>query len=129
MPKVELTCPHCGGHFEYEYIPGASASAVRLGTKRYMKCPLCSRWGTFDLHPKASLNGVPRSEDAPVYDDRRHFLRQAPWLFVPFGVILISLIWASAYPAFVFWLDISMVLLLLIGVLVALATARLPLRK
>ncbi|MEM0129768.1 MAG: hypothetical protein QXG65_06400 [Thermoplasmata archaeon] len=44
-----LTCPHCGKTFDYEWIPGASLTAVRLGSSRYMACPLCHKWSTFNV--------------------------------------------------------------------------------
>lgn len=44
-----LTCPHCKRTFEYNWVPLASFSAVRLGKSRYMKCPLCKEWATFDI--------------------------------------------------------------------------------
>ena len=45
-----LTCPHCHREFDYDWYPGASLSAVRLGDRRYLKCPLCGKWGTFDIY-------------------------------------------------------------------------------
>jgi hypothetical protein len=44
-----LTCPKCGGQFDYEFVPGASLTAIRLGTSRYMRCPLCHRFAIFSL--------------------------------------------------------------------------------
>jgi hypothetical protein len=47
--RSRLTCPRCHQTFDYDYVPGASFTAVRLGTSRYMRCPLCRRRSTFDL--------------------------------------------------------------------------------
>ncbi len=47
--KTMVTCPKCGKSFEYEFIPGASATAIRLGSSRYMKCKMCGRWALFDI--------------------------------------------------------------------------------
>lgn len=44
-----LTCPKCGQMFDYHWVPGASLTAVRLGPRRYMACPLCHRWSMFDV--------------------------------------------------------------------------------
>jgi hypothetical protein len=49
VSRSRLTCPKCGGTFDYEYVPGASFTAVRLGSSRYLACPVCHRWSTFDL--------------------------------------------------------------------------------
>lgn len=49
VSRSRLTCPKCRQTFDYDFVPGASFSTVRLGTSRYMTCPLCHRWSTFDL--------------------------------------------------------------------------------
>jgi len=55
-----LTCPHCQGSFEYNWVPLASFSAVRLGRSRYMRCPLCHEWATFNIMStrKRAKNGA-----------------------------------------------------------------------
>jgi hypothetical protein len=30
-------------------VPAISFSSVRLGKDRYMRCPLCSEWSTFNI--------------------------------------------------------------------------------
>ncbi len=50
VSRSRLHCPKCGETFDYDYIPGASVTALRLGTGRYMACPLCHKWSTFELH-------------------------------------------------------------------------------
>ena len=49
VQRSRLTCPRCHGTFDFEWVPGAALSAVRLGSRRYMACPLCHRWSAFDL--------------------------------------------------------------------------------
>ena len=49
VSRSRLTCPQCHQTFDYDYVPGASLTALRLGRARYMRCPLCHRWGVFDL--------------------------------------------------------------------------------
>jgi len=44
-----LTCPKCGKTFDYHWLPGGSFSAIRLGTKRYMRCEICKKWSTFSI--------------------------------------------------------------------------------
>jgi formate dehydrogenase maturation protein FdhE len=47
--QSRLTCPKCGGAFDYAFVPGASATSLRLGRSRYMACPLCHRWSVIRL--------------------------------------------------------------------------------
>lgn len=47
--KSQLTCKKCQGSFVYEFVPGGSFTAIRLGTARYMRCPLCRKFGVFEL--------------------------------------------------------------------------------
>jgi formate dehydrogenase maturation protein FdhE len=47
--RSRLVCPKCGGTFDYDWVPGASLTSFRLMGKRYMACPLCHRWSTFDV--------------------------------------------------------------------------------
>jgi hypothetical protein len=61
---VRLTCPKCGGSFDYEFIPGASFSAIRLGTSRYMRCPLCHKFAVFRMRD-APAAGPPPSGTPP----------------------------------------------------------------
>ena len=49
MSERHLTCPKCGGQFDYEFVWGASLTAVRLGGSRYLRCPLCQKWALFRL--------------------------------------------------------------------------------
>ncbi len=49
VSRVRLVCPKCRQTFDYDFVPGASISAVRLGTSRYMACPRCRRWSIFDM--------------------------------------------------------------------------------
>ncbi|MGI0071968.1 MAG: hypothetical protein ACRECT_07910 [Thermoplasmata archaeon] len=50
VQRSHLTCPKCHQEFDYDWVPGVSLTAVRLGTSRYMACPLCGRWSTFDIY-------------------------------------------------------------------------------
>ena len=50
VSRVRLTCPKCSKTFDYDFVPGASVTALRLGTSRYMACPLCHRWSSFDMN-------------------------------------------------------------------------------
>ncbi len=55
--KSALKCPKCGKEFVFEYVPGASFTAFRLGRSRYMACPICHRWSVFNLHDTRIQNG------------------------------------------------------------------------
>jgi len=44
-----MTCPKCHRSFDYDWVPGASFTAFRLGRSRYMQCLLCHEWSTFDV--------------------------------------------------------------------------------
>lgn len=59
VQRSRLTCPKCGKTFEYEWVAGAALTAVRLGTKRYMACPLCHKWSTFDIYSTVTGPNVP----------------------------------------------------------------------
>lgn len=50
VQRSHLRCPKCQQEFDYDWVPGASFTAIRLGPSRYMSCPLCRRWSTFDLY-------------------------------------------------------------------------------
>jgi len=50
VSRARLTCPKCQQTFDFDFVPGASVSALRFGTSRFMACPLCHRWSTFDLN-------------------------------------------------------------------------------
>jgi hypothetical protein len=56
-----LTCPKCQGVFDYNWIPGGALTAVRLGTARYMACPLCHRWSVFNTWDARPPPGPPAS--------------------------------------------------------------------
>ena len=45
----QLTCPNCKKHFDYSWVPFISFSAVRLGSERYLRCPNCHKWSTFEI--------------------------------------------------------------------------------
>jgi len=60
--RLRLTCPKCGGDFDYALVPGASWSSVRLGRRRYLACPLCHRRSTFPVSVTPATTPV-RPED------------------------------------------------------------------
>ncbi len=126
MSQIRLTCPRCGGHFEYEYVPGVSFSAFRLGWKRYMKCALCGKWETFDLRADRQPAGVLPPQSVPTYSDRRLLKRRGLWILVPVAVILISLIWIPSYPLVGVTIDIVMAILVVVLTIVLFATSRPP---
>ena len=66
VQRSRLTCPKCGRAFDYEWVPGAALTAVRLGSSRYMACPLCHKWSTFNIYdtvvPAAAPPTAPPSQ-------------------------------------------------------------------
>ena len=70
--RSRLTCLKCGTTFDYDWFPGGSFTAVRLGKVRYMSCPVCHRWSTFNIYdtmvartPPLSDVGAPTGPSAP----------------------------------------------------------------
>ena len=47
--KSKLKCPKCGYEFEYKWIPGVSFTSIKLGKKRYMRCPECRKFSLFNI--------------------------------------------------------------------------------
>jgi len=53
-----LTCPKCNKQFNYQFLPGASFTSLRLGRSRYLKCPHCGKWSVIKIvenPPKPSV--------------------------------------------------------------------------
>ena len=44
-----LVCQKCHDEFRYDWVPGGSFNAIRLGKYRYMRCPKCYKWSMFDV--------------------------------------------------------------------------------
>jgi hypothetical protein len=65
VQRSRLTCPKCHRSFDYDWIPGASFTAVRLGTGRYMACPLCRKWSYFDVYHTLVARPPGGTSDAP----------------------------------------------------------------
>ena len=76
MPTSGLACQKCQYRFNYKFIPGASLTSIRFGSKRYMRCPKCNKWSMFDLSRPPVL-GLQK------YSDSKAFARYAPFLIVP----------------------------------------------
>jgi len=99
-----LRCPHCQEEFDYAFVPGASVTAVRLGTSRYMRCPLCHRYAVFSLRaPPAgasSASPTPLVRTAPRFSDRRTLARWGIVLLVPAtALVLLGGTLVAAHPA------------------------------
>lgn len=54
VSRARLTCPNCHQMFDYDFVPGASLTAVRLGSSRYMACPMCGKHAVFDLSQRVA---------------------------------------------------------------------------
>jgi hypothetical protein len=55
-----LACPKCHQSFEYRWVPLASFSAVRLGKSRYLECPLCHEWSTYNVWDTRVMDSADR---------------------------------------------------------------------
>jgi RNA polymerase subunit RPABC4/transcription elongation factor Spt4 len=44
-----LNCPKCSKQFDFNWVPLGSFSSVRLGSERYLSCPNCHKWSTFEI--------------------------------------------------------------------------------
>jgi uncharacterized C2H2 Zn-finger protein len=99
-----LRCPHCQQVFDYAFVPGASVTAVRLGTSRYMRCPLCDRFALFSLRaPGAdgdgSTSAPPRAHAVPRFSDRRTMASWTVALLAPaLALILLGGIVVETHP-------------------------------
>lgn len=58
VQRSRLTCPKCQRVFDYEWVPGAALTAVRLGKYRYMACPFCHRWANFNIYDAPAPLGI-----------------------------------------------------------------------
>lgn len=125
MSSARLRCPLCQGEFDYDYVIGASFSAVRLGAKRYMACPLCRRWATFDLGASPAAGTAP---PAPVrrFSDSRLVARRLPWLVVPVAVGILAVWWLPTDPTLAISIDIAAAAAVVLFGFLVIRTARLP---
>ena len=44
-----VQCPKCGREFDYEWIPMASFTAIRLFHSRFFACPICGNFASFNV--------------------------------------------------------------------------------
>lgn len=59
------------GHlFTTLWIPGASLKAVRLGFKRYQRCPVCGKWRIVEPVPDSELTDEDRLVAAQHHDTK-----------------------------------------------------------
>lgn len=59
------------GHlFTTLWIPGSSVKAVRLGFKRYQRCPVCKKWRIVVPVPDDELNDEDRQVAAAHHDTK-----------------------------------------------------------
>jgi hypothetical protein len=124
-PTVPLACPACGRSFNYEYLPGVSVSAVRLGGRRYMRCPLCDKFGLFDLR-SPRIAGTPPSPQATTYSDRRHALRWIAIFLAPGMVVVFALGILLPRPEPALWAVLLAGAIIVVGTIVLVYRATLP---
>jgi hypothetical protein len=95
-----LQCPKCGRTFDYEFVPGASFTAVRLGTARYLRCPLCGKFSVFPLTGPAppTSPGRPEGNAPPKYSDVPSATRGVALMIVPFTAFLLLAVFLLPRP-------------------------------
>ena len=68
IQRSRLRCPKCGREFDFDYFPGGSFTALRLGRSRYMSCPLCHQWSAFNLHDTMIARTPPAEDSGDIGD-------------------------------------------------------------
>lgn len=63
MTTSIVECPHCHYRFNYEFIPGASFTSIRLGPVRILKCPHCKELHNFKISHFGSDPSMPTHGD------------------------------------------------------------------
>ena len=63
MTTSIVECPHCHYRFNYEFIPGASFTSIRLGPVRIFKCPHCKELHNFKISHFGSDPSMPTHGD------------------------------------------------------------------
>ncbi|MFY9716992.1 MAG: hypothetical protein WAK40_03540 [Thermoplasmata archaeon] len=116
-PTLPLDCPSCHRSFNYEYIPGASVSAVRLGGRRYMRCPLCGKFAFFDLRSPRNA-GTPPSPHAATFNDRRLTLRWLALFVAPAVAVVTGLGLLLPRPEPAVWAALGGAMVIVVGSLV-----------
>ena len=123
MTNSIVECPHCHYKFNYEFIPGASFTSIRLGPSRILKCPNCK-----ELH-KFYINHFGTDPSLPTHGDNAETsiggkniaLAAGPLIvLVALGILLIAtgtfhsalvvlissvigILWLLAYIAYLYW--------------------------
>lgn len=123
MTTSILECNKCRFRFNYRFIPGASISAMRLGTSRYMRCPKCNRFGLF------SLMRFGTDPKLRTYSDARITARSMPLIMAPLAAwLVVSIVWLRPLikgPAVAVLIAAPTVAIAVGGALLLMLTARL----
>ena len=123
MTTSIVECPHCHYRFNYEFIPGASFTSIRLGPARIFKCPNCK-----ELH-KFYINHFGTDPSLPTHGDNAETsiggnniaLAAGPLIvLVAIGILLVAtgilhtaliviipsvigIVWILAYITYLYW--------------------------
>lgn len=117
MTESITECPSCHYRFNYEFIPGASVHAIRLGNKRIFRCPNCKELHKFRITDFGSDPNLPsHGDNAETGIGARiwvlllvptlgltfsgafmPFFIGARNLYITFGLIAAGLIWLAFY--------------------------------
>ena len=126
MPTSRLTCPECGRTFDYSYVPGASFTAVRLGSRRYFACPLCGKRSLFDL--RSPVPAGPTRAEVPRVSDSAHVRVWLPLFLVPVVVATTALALLLPRPEPAILASSIGVVIVAVGCILLLVVARPPRR-
>ena len=58
-----------GAYYETKWVPFTSFKAIRLGTKRFQRCPVHDKWEVTTLVPQRDLTPEIRQQAAAYRDD------------------------------------------------------------
>jgi hypothetical protein len=122
-----LVCPKCGASFDYEYVPGASATAIRLGTKRYMRCPVCHRFSMFPMVGPEPAGRLPTEgqSSTPRYSDARLTAQWVALVLAPLIAATLVVLLFLPRPEPALWVAFVLIAVILIVSVVGLVRLRL----
>ena len=123
MTTSIVECPHCHYKFNYEFIPGASFTSIRLGPARIFKCPNCKELHKFNINHFGTDPALPTHGDnaETSIGGRNIALAAGPLIvLVALGILLVAIgtfhsalvvlipsvigiLWILAYIAYLYW--------------------------
>jgi len=123
MTTSIVECPHCHYRFNYEFIPGASFTSIRLGPARIFKCPNCKELHKFYINHFGTAPSLPTHGDnaETSIGGKNIALAAGPLIvLVAIGILLVAtgilhtaliviipsvigIVWILAYITYLYW--------------------------